>query len=59
MNNMAKTDFVDVFMKNVSMIGGALIISQVGAGPISFDARRARRIEVIETSASTEYEDHR
>jgi len=27
-------------MKNVSMLGGALVISQLGAGPLSFDARR-------------------
>jgi putative oxidoreductase len=29
-----------MFMKNVSMLGAALIISQLGAGPLSFDARR-------------------
>ena len=29
-----------MFMKNVSMIGGALLISQFGAGPLSLDARR-------------------
>jgi putative oxidoreductase len=29
-----------MFMKNVSMLGGALLISQFGAGPFSFDARR-------------------
>ena len=28
-----------MFMKNVSMIGGALLISQFGAGPFSLDAR--------------------
>jgi putative oxidoreductase len=28
-----------MFMKNVSMIGGALLISQFGAGPWSLDAR--------------------
>jgi putative oxidoreductase len=28
------------FMKNVSMLGAALIISQLGAGPLSLDARR-------------------
>ena len=27
-----------MFMKNVSMIGGALLISQFGAGPLSLDA---------------------
>lgn len=31
-----------MFMKNVSMLGGALLISQFGAGPLSFDARRSR-----------------
>jgi putative oxidoreductase len=29
-----------LFMKNVSMLGGALMISQFGAGPLSLDARR-------------------
>jgi putative oxidoreductase len=29
-----------MFMKNVSMLGGALIISQLGAGPVSLDARQ-------------------
>jgi putative oxidoreductase len=31
-----------LFMKNVTMLGGALLISQFGAGPFSLDARRAR-----------------
>ena len=31
-----------LFMKNVSMLGGALLISQCGAGPFSLDARRSR-----------------
>lgn len=31
-----------MFMKNVSMLGGALLISQFGAGPFSLDARRSR-----------------
>ena len=30
-----------MFMKNVSMLGGALLITQLGAGPLSLDARRA------------------
>jgi putative oxidoreductase len=30
------------FIKNVSMLGGALLISQFGAGPFSLDARRSR-----------------
>jgi len=29
-----------MFFKNVALIGGALLISQFGAGPYSFDARR-------------------
>ncbi len=31
-----------MFMKNVSMLGGAFLISQFGAGPFSLDARRSR-----------------
>lgn len=31
-----------MFMKNVSMLGGALLISHSGAGPFSLDARRSR-----------------
>ena len=31
-----------LFMKNVSMLGGALLISQVSAGPYSLDAHRSR-----------------
>jgi putative oxidoreductase len=31
-----------LFMKNVAMLGGALLISQFGAGPFSLDARRLR-----------------
>ena len=31
-----------MFMKNVSMLGGALLISYFGAGPFSLDARRSR-----------------
>ena len=31
-----------LFMKNVSMLGGVLLISQFGAGPYSLDARRSR-----------------
>ncbi|HEY2515363.1 MAG TPA: DoxX family protein [Polyangiaceae bacterium] len=29
-----------MFMKNVTMIGGALLIAYFGAGPVSFDERR-------------------
>ncbi len=28
-----------MFMKNVSMLGGALLITQLGSGPVSLDAR--------------------
>ncbi len=31
-----------MFMKNAGLLGGALLISQFGAGPLSLDARRAR-----------------
>ena len=31
-----------MFMKNISMLGGALLISQFGAGPFSLDARGSR-----------------
>jgi putative oxidoreductase len=31
-----------MFMKNVSMLGGALLITQFGAGPFSLDARGSR-----------------
>jgi len=33
---------MSMFMKNISMLGGALLISQFGAGPLSLDARRTR-----------------
>ena len=29
-----------MFMKNVSMLGGALVVSQLGSGPWSLDSRR-------------------
>ena len=38
---MAQIQMV-MFMKNVAMLGGALLISQFGAGPLSLDARRLR-----------------
>jgi putative oxidoreductase len=31
-----------MFMKNLALLGGALIISQFGAGPLSLDSRRSR-----------------
>lgn len=37
-----------MFLKNLSMIGGALLLTQRGAGPSSLDARRARRARLIE-----------
>jgi putative oxidoreductase len=36
-----------LFMKNVSMLGGALLVSQFGAGPFSLDARRSRPTHLI------------
>jgi uncharacterized membrane protein YphA (DoxX/SURF4 family) len=30
-----------MFLKNVSMLGGALVIAYFGSGPLSLDARRA------------------
>lgn len=38
---MAQVQMI-MFMKNVSMLGGALLISYFGAGPFSLDARRSR-----------------
>ncbi len=32
-----------MFLKNVSMLGGALLVTYFGAGPVSLDARLARR----------------
>jgi len=32
-----------MFLKNLSMLGGALLVSQLGAGPWSLDARRESR----------------
>lgn len=34
-----------MFLKNIAMLGAALLITQFGAGPLSIDARRARRSE--------------
>jgi putative oxidoreductase len=36
---MAQTQMI-MFMKNLSMLGGALLITQFGAGPFSLDTRR-------------------
>jgi putative oxidoreductase len=38
---MAQTQLV-MFMKNVAILGAALLISQFGAGPFSLDARHSR-----------------
>lgn len=32
-----------MFMKNVAILGGAIFISQMGAGPLSLDARKSRQ----------------
>jgi len=37
---MAQMQMIN-FMKNLSMFGGALLITQFGAGPLSLDARRS------------------
>jgi putative oxidoreductase len=36
-----------LFLKSVSMLGGALLITQFGAGPFSLDALRSRRTQLI------------
>jgi len=37
---MAQVQMIN-FMKNLSMLGGALLVTQFGAGPLSLDARRS------------------
>jgi putative oxidoreductase len=37
---MAQLQMIN-FLKNFSMLGGALLITQFGAGPLSLDARRS------------------
>lgn len=37
---MAQVQMIN-FLKNFSMLGGALLITQFGAGPLSLDARRS------------------
>jgi putative oxidoreductase len=39
--NVAQDQMIN-FLKNASMLGGALLITQFGAGPFSLDSRRAR-----------------
>lgn len=36
---MMKTIQMSMFMKNIALLGGALMISYFGAGPVSLDAR--------------------
>jgi putative oxidoreductase len=38
---MAQTQMV-MFMKNVALLGAALLITQFGSGPLSLDARRSQ-----------------
>ena len=38
---MAQTQMA-MFMKNVALLGAALLITQFGAGPLSLDARRSQ-----------------
>jgi uncharacterized membrane protein YphA (DoxX/SURF4 family) len=37
-NRWSAVDPTLMFMKNLTMLGGALLISYFGAGPLSFDA---------------------
>jgi putative oxidoreductase len=38
---MAQMQMV-MFMKNLAILGGALLITQFGSGPLSLDARRSQ-----------------
>ena len=38
---------IGMFMKNVSILGGALLISQLGSGPLSLDARRTAPVRAV------------
>ncbi len=38
---LAQTEQI-MFMKNMSMLGGALLIAYFGSGPLSLDARRKK-----------------
>jgi putative oxidoreductase len=49
---MAQMQFA-MFMKNVSMLGGALLIGYFGAGPLSLDARLSRERTRSGTAAPT------
>ena len=37
-----------MFMKNLSMLGGALLISYFGAGPLSLDARQKSHAVIVQ-----------
>jgi putative oxidoreductase len=39
---MAQQVQMVMFMKNIAILGGALLISQFGAGPLSLDARQSQ-----------------
>jgi putative oxidoreductase len=41
-DRLAAQDQMAHFMKNLSLVGGALFISQFGAGPLSLDNRNSR-----------------
>jgi putative oxidoreductase len=49
---MAQMQMIN-FMKNVEIIGGALLLSQFGAGPWSLDARRSRRLQRVPPTGET------
>jgi putative oxidoreductase len=44
-----------MFMKNLSMLGGALLIAYFGAGPLSLDARSTRARTLGSTAAATSH----
>ena len=52
---MAQMQFA-MFMKNVSMLGGALVVTYFGAGPLSLDARPAREAARQRAVAATPQE---
>jgi putative oxidoreductase len=41
---------LSMFMKNVALLGAALLVTQFGAGPFSLDARRAQAIAAVTTA---------
>jgi putative oxidoreductase len=41
-----------MFMKNLSMLGGALLITYFGAGPLSLDARMSRERTLGDTATT-------